>query len=69
MMKIIYICHMVYRVCVFCILLARTRTSVRVRAPERHVHPPVADPRVRARPGLQTTAVSPFILLPSVPFY
>ena len=34
---------------------------VRVRAPERHVHPPVADPRVRARPGLQTTAVSPLI--------
>ena len=25
---------------------------VRVRAPERHVHPPAADPRVRARPRL-----------------
>ena len=34
---------------------------MRVRAPERHVHPPAADPRVRARPGLQTTAVSPFV--------
>ena len=27
---------------------------------QRHVHPPAADPRVCARPGLPTTAVSPF---------
>ena len=31
---------------------------VRVRAPERHVHPPVADPRVRARPACDDCCLS-----------
>ena len=40
--------------------LRNAKSPVRARAPERHAHPPAVDPRVRVRPGLQPTAVSPF---------